>query len=151
MAVTTRGTVLRFDPIKGYGFIAPQDGGDDVFMHVNDMLDEKGLFEAGVTVEFVLEHEARGPKASFVHFVAPRPNRPVPPGMPAGPTPPVGLRATRSRDSEDDDFVEIVPKALFLQEVTERLLTVQPTLTGAQILAVRAAMLEYCTSLEWVA
>lgn len=36
------GTVKWFNPTKGYGFIQPQDGGKDVFMHIS-ALERAGL------------------------------------------------------------------------------------------------------------
>jgi CspA family cold shock protein len=48
-----RGTVQFFDPDLGYGFIRPDDGGNDVFVH-SKAVDRAGLFGLlkGQKVEF---------------------------------------------------------------------------------------------------
>jgi CspA family cold shock protein len=59
-----KGKVVRFDEFRGYGFVAPDAGGEDVFIHVNDLDFDKRLIEPGALVEFDVEDGDRGPKAS---------------------------------------------------------------------------------------
>jgi len=40
--MSTIGTVKFFNPTKGFGFITPQDGAKDVFVHISE-LDRAGL------------------------------------------------------------------------------------------------------------
>ena len=62
-----RGTVKWFNAAKGFGFITPTDGGDDVFAHYSaiDMDGYKTLSE-GQDVDYDLEDGARGPKAGKI-------------------------------------------------------------------------------------
>jgi CspA family cold shock protein len=58
------GTVKWFNNSKGYGFITPADGGNDVFVHHNAIQGEgyKSLDE-GQSVEFEVQQGQKGPEA----------------------------------------------------------------------------------------
>ena len=47
------GTVKWFKPTKGYGFVQPQDGGRDVFVHIS-AVERAGLssLNEGQTIEY---------------------------------------------------------------------------------------------------
>ena len=52
-AMMATGTVKWFNPTKGYGFIQPNDGGRDVFVHIS-AVERAGLgsLNEGQTIEY---------------------------------------------------------------------------------------------------
>ncbi|WP_420405240.1 cold-shock protein [Nisaea sp.] len=58
------GTVKFFKTDKGYGFITPEDGTRDVFVHVS-AVQNSGLatISEGQRLNFEVQEDARGPKA----------------------------------------------------------------------------------------
>lgn len=61
------GTVKWFNESKGYGFISPSEGGDDVFVHFSAIEGDgfKTLAE-GQQVEFEVQDSPKGPQAARV-------------------------------------------------------------------------------------
>ena len=61
------GTVKWFNNSKGYGFIVPDDGSDEIFVHYSNITSEgyKSLQE-GQKVEFEAGQGQKGPEATNV-------------------------------------------------------------------------------------
>ncbi|MGI9404432.1 MAG: cold-shock protein [Hyphomicrobium sp.] len=55
------GTVKFFNTTKGYGFVTPEDGTKDVFVHIS-ALEQAGIhgLNEGDKITFVLEDDRRG-------------------------------------------------------------------------------------------
>ncbi len=67
---TGGGSIVSYDPKKGFGFITPERGGPDVFFHRNTL---KGVdphaIQRGVKVAFSAEQHQRGVRASDVRLL----------------------------------------------------------------------------------
>ncbi len=64
MSQRYKGRVKWFNPKKGYGFITPDDGSKDLFVHYSDIEGEgfKSL-EEGDKVSYEIEQSKKGPRA----------------------------------------------------------------------------------------
>jgi cold shock CspA family protein len=73
-----QGTVKWFNAEKGFGFIEPDDGGADVFVHFSAIADQGGFrsLDEGQRVEFETSQGQRGPQADSVRPLD-RPGRPA--------------------------------------------------------------------------
>jgi CspA family cold shock protein len=61
------GVVKWFNARKGYGFIGPDNGGDDVFVHFSAIQGDGYLkLEQGQEVEFSIEEGPKGTQAANV-------------------------------------------------------------------------------------
>ena len=63
-----QGTVRWFDPERGFGFLAPEDGSADLFVHASEIVSDGGarLLREGQAVEFEVGAGDRGPQARRV-------------------------------------------------------------------------------------
>lgn len=138
------GIVVRYDRARGYGFIHPDQGGEDVFLHARSLEgDDEGVV-SGLRVEFEVIADERGLKAVGVRPVeGARPAPKVDEGLPSP--------FARSTSAEgQDDLCEVLSEADFIRNVTELAINAAPTVTGAQVIAIRQTLLTFARRNGWV-
>jgi CspA family cold shock protein len=135
----TTGKVLQFDPGRGYGFVAADDGGDDIFLPASVFDDDPHKLIPGTPLEFQIMANDRGRKAFAVHFAE---NRTGPREQPVLPS--------QLLAANEEQMCDVLSQAEFTRELTELLLNAIPALTGPQILEVRQGMLEFARTRGWV-
>ncbi|MEU9559269.1 cold-shock protein [Streptomyces fumanus] len=152
------GRVVRFDSTRGYGFIAPESGGEDIFLHVNDLLIPEDFLRPGLAVEFEIADGERGQRASRIRLaegaevpVVPAPARSAAPAhtrVASAGTAPAG----ESGASVDGDYpvCDVLTGEEFTRDITELLLKAAPGLTGEQILQLRHELKKFSEGHGWI-
>jgi CspA family cold shock protein len=148
------GKVLQFDPARGYGFVAADDGGEDIFVHASVFEGDSNELVPGVPLEFQIMAGDRGRKAFGVRFAEsrsalPQEAEPVPPP----PVPPLQRLIPAPQEfsaPEEDQMCDVLSQTEFGTELTELLLNTIPALHGPQILELRQSMLGFAKKRGWV-
>jgi cold shock protein len=154
---------LQFDQARGYGFVAADDGGEDIFLHASVFDGDSEVLVPGVRVEFEVMAGDRGRKAYAAHLA---PAGSDPDGQPAPHTqrsaaqtadqdpdrPSVATAGSAVAHSglDDEQLCDVLSAGEFTQELTELLLRIAPPLAGDQILTVRRSMLDFAKNHGWV-
>lgn len=65
-----KGTVIRFNKIKGYGFIQSDEGGEEIFVHFSEVQTEgyKAL-QVGQRISYLLKQGEKGEFATQVQVI----------------------------------------------------------------------------------
>jgi cold shock protein len=146
--VMATGRIVRFDETKGYGFITPSDGGEDIFVHANELTDRGLRVSAGSQVEFRVVEGDRGLKAYDVRII----DQPAHtgPAYPADNTRPRSVTHSADQPPADDELFEVFPEREFVQQITELLLAAAPQLTGTTIIELRGHLVTFARKNGWV-
>lgn len=156
------GKVVHYDANRGFGFLAPDSGGADVFLHINDIDIDESALKPGAQVSFDVEATERGSKAVNVAVT----------GAAADAAPRGGRRDDhgdhrerdhRSERTDRNDRSERAPRrtprptdaavldaTTFVEELTEILLDASGDLTATQIIAIRGRVADFAVARGWV-
>lgn len=64
-----KGTIKFFNTQKGFGFITPDSGGKEIFVHTSNVKGDAHALREGQKVEYVEAQGRKGPEATEVTIV----------------------------------------------------------------------------------
>jgi cold shock CspA family protein len=156
------GRVLQFDETRGYGFIAAEDGGDDIFLHSSVFNGYPDMLAPGTLVEFKVMAGDRGRKAYDARLTddgyeqiaasvaaakrVPAAEKPVAAALKPVPAP---RKAEVAPEQDDEQMCDVLSEAEFKQALTELLVNAVPDMTGAQIVKARQSVIEFAREHGW--
>lgn len=136
-----KGKIIRFSDAQGYGFITPDDGGRDVFVHAN-VLEDGGLVPGpGAVVEFEAVEGDRGLKAQWARVIERAPSRSAAP---------VTRHGSAERNEDGEMLCDVLTAGALGQELVTLFLDEVPSLTGSQMNSLRAALVRLGQRHGWV-
>jgi cold shock protein len=144
------GRVLQFDAAKGYGFVAADDGGEDVFLHASVFEGDPAVLAPGTRVRFQTMAGDRGRKAFAAHLADDEPDPEDRRALPQAPVRATPGQPAQPSGADDDMLCDVLSATEFKRELTELLLNTVPELTGQQILQARQGMLEFAKKHGWI-
>jgi cold shock protein len=127
VVVMPTGRIIQFNQTRGYGFIAPDGGGEDVFIHSEELKGHVRGVQAGTRVQFDVVDGARGQKAYDVTV----------------------LGGTGSAFT-DDELSDVISATEYGSEVTDVLITFCPDIRAAQIVEIRDRLTASARQRGWV-
>ncbi len=65
----SKGTVKFFNAQKGFGFITPDNGGKEIFVHANNIKGHVRSLQEGQKVEYIEGPGRKGPEATEVSVI----------------------------------------------------------------------------------
>lgn len=158
------GRVIRFDDVRGYGFIAQNSGGEDVFLHANEVTDRGIHVSTGTHVEFQMMEGERGLKAYDVRVIDDGRSR----ARSAAVATVNGVSAdtlngsANHNDGEssgpaaeapviaEDELCEVFSNEEFRRQITELLLAAAPQATAATIAELRDQLAQFARNNGWI-
>jgi cold shock protein len=130
------GKVLQFDQDRGYGFVAAEDGGEDIFLHASVFNGDPSEIVPGMRLEFQVMAGDRGRKAFAAHSAVQQHQ--------------VANISSSVEAAAEEEMCDVLSREELSHELTEILLSSAPELTGGQLLQARGDVLEFARKRGWI-